>query len=408
MKLKTYEQIKTADLLDKVKEYGEKALNLGKEYLGFGDKKEQSPKEETPQATQPVTKDQSAKIEEAKDKVKPKPVKPLSISCGAGTTVLASDPPFMPDGKVNFLINIRGIAGGDTKNVSKTGIQGVVVTCEAGGKGSSENAKAFGSPGFVNSCVSKVISQIKASYPDKAIRVGSVAIASFSGGYQAVGQILASKNQLQYPLNAVHLYDGLHYGKVDKKTGKIKDDNSAIGLKPFVEFAEEAANDPTKQMVVVHTAVPTSYASTTQTANYLLDKLKLQREPVTNNNWNGGIKPVSKATKGGFTVYQLYDKEDPYMVGGQANAKGTSGMQHINANKFSISDGFPMLAAHFEQDANSNVKQEPAKKDETKPSQTPQVAQAPKTDAPAKSTQDQDYVTKQFNEALQDLSKVFG
>lgn len=403
MKLKTYEQIKTADLLDKVKEYGEKALNLGKEYLGFGNKKEES-KEQIPQTIQQVIQDQSAKIEEAKDKVKPKTIKPLSISCGTGTTVLASDPPFMPDGKVNFLINIRGIAGGDTKNVSKTGIQGVVITCEAGGKGSSENAKAFGSPGFVNSCVSKVISQIKASYPDKTIRVGNVAIASFSGGYQAVGQILASKNQLQYPLNAVHLYDGLHYGKVDKKTGKIKDDNSAIGLKPFVEFAEEAANDPTKQMVVVHTAVPTSYASTTQTANYLLDKLNLQRQPVTNNNWNGGIKPVSKATKGGFTVYQLYDKEDPYMVGGQANAKGTSGMQHINANKFSISDGFPMLAAHFEQDANSNNKQEPTKKEESKPSQ---VAQAPKSTTSTKPTQDQDLVTKHFNEALQDLSKIF-
>jgi hypothetical protein len=83
MKLKTYEQIKTADLLDKVKEYGEKALNLGKEYLGFGNKKEQAPTEQTPQtpqATQQVAKDQSAKIEEAKDKVQPKIVKPLRIS----------------------------------------------------------------------------------------------------------------------------------------------------------------------------------------------------------------------------------------------------------------------------------------------------------------------------------------
>lgn len=253
-------------------------------------------------------------------------------SVGPGTSIMMPENCVKADGSVDILINIRGIPGGDTKRAANLGVNAVIVTAEAGGMGNKENVKAYGNADFVNNAVSSVIAHLKKQFPNKNIHRGKLAVSGFSGGAGAAAHLLLEKDKIQGGLDGIILNDGLH-----------SDPNSPV-MKAVVDFARESENDPSKKFVLTHTAItPQGYASTTDTANYLLSQLGVSRQPVT--EWNGsGVKPRSAAKAGGLSVYQLYDKEPPYMAKNprtgqmQANVIGdpnnplTNGGQHIVAN----------------------------------------------------------------------------
>lgn len=261
-----------------------------------------------------------------------KPVfKPIG-SVGPGTTVMCPQNPVKPDGSVDVIVQIRGIAGGDTKSVSSMGANAVVITAEAGGIGSKENSVAFGNSGFVNSAVSNVLAQLKARFPDKNVHLGKLTISSFSGGGSATAALLINRTQLPKgtePPKFVFI-DGLH---IDPKSKEMQS---------LVDYANQVKNDPSAgQIEIVHTAVvPGGYASTTQVADHILSQTGLQRQKVT--DWKGsGPPPVSQAQSGGLKVVQLYDQKDPYMAKDESgkvrpNVPGTAGWQHIQALQWGL------------------------------------------------------------------------
>ncbi len=61
------------------------------------------------------------------------------------------------------------------------------------------------------------------------------------------------------------------------------------------------ASERKKTFVITHTAQETPYASTTETANTLLESLGIDRKPLTRLDTDS-LQLVSKATKGNFTV----------------------------------------------------------------------------------------------------------
>lgn len=262
----------------------------------------------------------------------PKPQFSSLGSVGPGTTVMMPSNPVKPDGSVDILINIRGIPGGDTKRASSLGVNAVIVTAEAGGKGNKENVVAYGNANFINNAVSQVLNFVQNKFPDKKIKRGKLVISGFSGGAGAVAAALTQRSSIKGGVDGVVLNDGLHA------------DPNSPQMNAVLEYAKEAEKDPNKKLKVIHTAItPGKYISTTQTANYLLDQLSLQRKPT--ENWNGkGPKPKTEAKKGGVEIYQLFDKEPPYMVKdpntgelkpnliGDPNEPVTNGGQHIVAN----------------------------------------------------------------------------
>lgn len=255
----------------------------------------------------------------------PEPFKALG-SVGPGTTVLMPPNCVKNDDSVDIVINIRGIAGGDTKTAGSLGINAVVITAEGGGLGSAENQKAFGNAAFVNHAVSSVLSSLQKQFPDKNIHRGKLIISGFSGGGGAIASILSQKNNVNGNIDGIIINDGLHANPGTPEMNAVLD------------YAKEAQKDPTKKFRLVHTAVdPGKYISTTDTANYLVNQLNLQRNPVS-EDWSGvGPKPVSQANSGGVQITQLYDKQQPYMAA-DANGKvrpnvlgKTSGGQHISS-----------------------------------------------------------------------------
>jgi hypothetical protein len=126
-------------------------------------------------------------------------------------------------------------------------------------------------------------------------QAGRIGLSSWSAGYGAVGQILRD-SKLRERIDTVVLLDGLHAG-IDGSTIE------AVKLEPFLGFAREASLGD-KFMFVSHSSIiPPNYASTTQTANYLI--WRLGGEPETTTSRPGdpvGLDLIRRFSNGEFHV----------------------------------------------------------------------------------------------------------
>src|SRR5262249_35522253 len=140
------------------------------------------------------------------------------------------------------------------------------------GSGSAAYGKAFADPGAFTA----LLREAEAKAGRKFDRVG---LTAWSAGYGAVRAILkapAHRERVRFVL----LCDGLHAGYARGKPGPKESDLVAEDLAAFVEFAKDAAAGK-KQFLLAHTEIfPGTFASTTETADYLLRQLGLTRKPV--------------------------------------------------------------------------------------------------------------------------------
>ena len=128
-----------------------------------------------------------------------------------------------------------------------------------------------------------------------------VYISGFSAGYGAVRAILAN-DALSHMVNGALLLDGMHAGYVPDNTtlangGAIDTAN----MSAFVRYARRAARGEVK-FVVTHSEIfPGTYASTTETADYLLSALGLKRTRVLRDG-PVGMQQTSAVAAGGFIM----------------------------------------------------------------------------------------------------------
>ena len=108
------------------------------------------------------------------------------------------------------------------------------------------------------------------------VKFAPLTLAGWSAGCQTVRELL--KIPRYYDLTArILLIDGIHTSYIGGKPGpqesQIETDNLAI----FVRFAHDAIAGK-KQMIVTHSEIfPGTFASTTETADYLIAQLGLKR-----------------------------------------------------------------------------------------------------------------------------------
>lgn len=257
--------------------------------------------------------------------------KSLGVSLGPGTSVFMPENPIKSDGSVDITFFFRG---GSPSLMSKAGANTVTVFADAGGTGGGPSRKAYGYPDFVNRGVGTILSALK-NKTGKDVKLGKLVFAGWSGGYDPIHGIIEGSQQgakLVKDPDAVVLLDGMHH-PLDK--GRTK------AMEVWDRLAEKAQKGDTK-FIVAHSAVnPGIYSSTTQTADWLLNKRQMKRNPT--QSWDGEtIKPKSIASSGNFKVYQLHDKELPYMAYDprtgkhRPNVPGTAGRQHIEAREFGV------------------------------------------------------------------------
>ena len=143
------------------------------------------------------------------------------------------------------------------------------------GAGSSAYARPFAD--------AKLFSRLIAEAETKAgVKFSPITLTAWSAGYGAVREILKVSEHYAR-VEKVLLIDGLHASYVRGKPGTGKGLESELeteGLEIFLKFARDAVASR-KQMVVTHSEIfPGTFASTTETADWLIDQLGLKRTPV--------------------------------------------------------------------------------------------------------------------------------
>jgi hypothetical protein len=135
----------------------------------------------------------------------------------------------------------------------------------------------------------------------KAARVGRITLVGFSAGHGAIRAILREPRHFEQ-VSAILLLDGMHTSYVPE--GSLLATGGAIDSTNLVAFANfaRAAMRGEKRFLVTHSEIfPGTFVSTTETADWLLHALGLQRKPVL--HWGPrGMQQLSEVRAGGFEL----------------------------------------------------------------------------------------------------------
>lgn len=133
-------------------------------------------------------------------------------------------------------------------------------------------------------------------------------LSGFSAGYGSIREIISRQPDA---IAGVLLIDGLHTGYVPER--KVVAEGGALDetkLTPFVQYARRAVNGE-KHFVMTHSEIfPGTFASTTETSDYLLKQLGVARTPVV--KWGPhGMQQLSEAHRGNFTILGFAGNSGP-------------------------------------------------------------------------------------------------
>ncbi|MBT33745.1 MAG: hypothetical protein CMO01_29120 [Thalassobius sp.] len=165
------------------------------------------------------------------------------------------------------------------------------------GSGSS----AYGKPFLDTQTFDVLLEQILQNVVDESntTNLKKVYLSSFSAGYGAVRELLKTHFDR---IDGLVILDGMHTDYIPESTplasgGELNNEK----LQGFLRFAKQAVNGD-KKMLVTHSEIfPGTYASTTETSEYLINELGLTRKAVL--EWGPvGMQQVSQTAAGQFQV----------------------------------------------------------------------------------------------------------
>lgn len=184
--------------------------------------------------------------------------------------------------------------------VSKLGHDHIVAVVSLA-PGSGVYDRTFSDPVVYDSLLARIGREAGAAMNASKVAFRSVTLVGFSAGYGAVRAILRDPRHFA-AVDAVLLLDGLHTSYIPDGTplasgGRLDEEPLEI----FVSFAR-AAMAGEKRFLITHSEIfPGTFASTTETTDYLVAKLGLHLEPVL--RWGPhGMQQLSEARKGRFAI----------------------------------------------------------------------------------------------------------
>jgi hypothetical protein len=168
------------------------------------------------------------------------------------------------------------------------------------GVGSGAYQRAFADPAAFDSLLAGATREMSA-VTGKAVRIGHLTLVGYSAGHGAVRAILREPRHFAR-VDAVLLLDGMHTSYVPE--GVVLAAGGALdttNLSAFADFARAAMRGE-KRFLVTHSEIfPGTFASTTETADWLLHTLGLHRTPVL--RWGPvGMQQLSEVHAGHFEL----------------------------------------------------------------------------------------------------------
>lgn len=175
-----------------------------------------------------------------------------------------------------------------------------VVAVVSLGAGSGVYDRTFSDPTVYDSLLAQIDSEASSAMHQRAA-FRTVTLVGFSAGYGAVRAILRDTRHFAQ-VDAVLLLDGLHTSYIPDGTPLAKGGTlDERPLEPFVRFAREAMSGH-KRFLITHSEIfPGTFASTTETTDYLVQTLGLAITPVV--RWGpNGMQQLSEVRAGRFEI----------------------------------------------------------------------------------------------------------
>lgn len=220
---------------------------------------------------------------------------------------------FIPNGcssvqkPYDLVVHFHGAPTAMEPAFDKSGVGGVLAILNLGiGSGAYEDA--FQVPGAFQELLGRVTTVVSEMCPGASMKLDRIALSSWSAGYGAVWHIIDRQSNADR-IDAVLLSDGLHVGfEPDKKRERVV--NSA-SMAAFTLFADRAVNGE-KLFAITHSSIVTPYASTTETANYLLQQENIPRISLNEQGPRPNMIQISRGDRGALHVlgYAGNDKPD--------------------------------------------------------------------------------------------------
>lgn len=161
------------------------------------------------------------------------------------------------------------------------------------GSGSGTYARPFADP-------SRFPKLIEEAERKSGARFNRIILGGWSAGCGAVREILKSPDSYQR-VNAVLAIDGIHTGYVSGRPGPLESEIETVNLDIWLKVARDAIAGR-KTIVITHSEIfPGTFASTTETADYLVKQLGLRRKAVV--KWGPmQTQELSEARSGKFLL----------------------------------------------------------------------------------------------------------
>lgn len=188
------------------------------------------------------------------------------------------------------------------KEFVKTAKGAVLVGIDLG-IGSGAYSKAFAAPNVFPALLQSIERGMAQHTGNKNAHIRKLALSSWSAGYGAIEQIL--RQPASKKVDSVILLDSLHAGYVDEQAGTLKVEM----IEPFIEFAKRAAAKKVFMYMSHSSIIPPGYASTAETAAYVVKQLK------------GKPKKSTRQDVLGLDMYERFDKGFFKMRGYTGNDK---------------------------------------------------------------------------------------
>ncbi|PYO10317.1 MAG: hypothetical protein DMD30_03300 [Gemmatimonadetes bacterium] len=209
---------------------------------------------------------------------------------------------------VDVVVHFHGAAWLPEQAVAEIGDHTVAAVVNLG-TGSGAYDRAFADPAVFDSLLAGVTREVKAAIGEAA-RIGRVTLVGFSAGHGAVRAILRDPRHFAR-VDAVLLLDGMHTSYVPD--GIVLAAGGALDTTNLVAFADfaRAAVRGDKRFLITHSEIfPGTFASTTETADWLLRTLGLRRTPVL--RWGPhGMQQLSEVRAGRFELFGFAGNTGP-------------------------------------------------------------------------------------------------
>lgn len=200
---------------------------------------------------------------------------------------------------VDVLVHFHGATWVVEQAVAALG-EGTVAVVLNLGSGSGAYHRPFATAAAFDSLLASVSRELAAAF-GAAPRLGRLTLSGWSAGHGAIRAILLEPRHVAR-VDAILLLDGMHTSYVPE--GRVLSDSGVIdttNLVALTAFARAAMRGE-KRMLVTHSEIfPGTFASTTETADWMLASLGLRRRAVL--QWGPrGSQQLSEVSAGGFTL----------------------------------------------------------------------------------------------------------